>query len=87
MQTITATEFKAHCLDVLDRVNSGEIEEVAITKRGKVVARLLPPPLDAEAVAALFGAMAGTVTMDDDCDLTEPVFEGVINAAEGIIHE
>jgi prevent-host-death family protein len=87
MQTINATEFKARCLDVLDRVNSGEIDELVVTKRGKIVARVLPPPTSLAEVSALFGAMAGTVTMADDLDLTAPVFEGTINAAEGIMHE
>ena len=39
---ITATEFKAKCLQILDQVNeTGEI--VTITKRGKVVAELRAP--------------------------------------------
>jgi prevent-host-death family protein len=38
--TITATEFKARCLALIDRAARGE--EVRITKRGKVVARLVP---------------------------------------------
>lgn len=45
---INASEFKAKCLAILDEVcESGE--EVTILKRGKPVARLLPPtPTDAE---------------------------------------
>ncbi len=39
MHTITATEFKAKCLDILDHVPSDGIE---ITKRGKPVAKLMP---------------------------------------------
>jgi antitoxin (DNA-binding transcriptional repressor) of toxin-antitoxin stability system len=40
--TITATEFKAKCLQILDEVNrTGEV--VTITKRGKVVAELRAP--------------------------------------------
>jgi prevent-host-death family protein len=42
MATLPATEFKAHCLAVLDRV-SRTGEEITITKRGKPVARLVPP--------------------------------------------
>jgi prevent-host-death family protein len=87
VETISATQFKAQCLDVLDRVNAGDVDEVVITKRGKIVARLLPPPVAAEAVASMFGAMAGTVIMGGDVDLTEPVFDGAINAAEGRLHE
>jgi prevent-host-death family protein len=42
MRTFTATEFKARCLAILDEVaETGE--PVTITKRGKPVARLMPP--------------------------------------------
>ena len=36
---ISATEFKAKCLSLIDQVQSGG--EVVITKRGRVVARLI----------------------------------------------
>ena len=39
MQSISATEFKAKCLDILDHVPA---EGLVITKRGKSVARLYP---------------------------------------------
>lgn len=39
---ISATEFKAKCLQLLDRVfQTGE--RISITKRGKVIAELAPP--------------------------------------------
>ena len=38
---ITAAEFKAKCLALLDRVHD-EGEPVTITKRGRVVAQLIP---------------------------------------------
>lgn len=40
---VTATEFKAKCLGLLDRVNQTD-EPILITKRGTVVAQLVPPP-------------------------------------------
>jgi len=40
-KTISASEFKARCLALMDRV-SRTGRPVAITKRGKVVARLVP---------------------------------------------
>ncbi len=39
MKTMSATELKAKCLNVLENVPP---EGLAITKRGKVVARLYP---------------------------------------------
>ena len=42
MKTINASEFKARCLAILDEVaTTGEL--VTILKRGKPVARLVPP--------------------------------------------
>ena len=38
---MSATEFKAKCLAVLDRVHTHH-ESVTITKHGRVVARLIP---------------------------------------------
>ena len=49
-QSFTATEFKAKCLDILDRVAAHKFTRVTITKRGKIVA-VLTPPEDPEAVA------------------------------------
>ncbi len=83
MQTITATEFKATCLDLLDKVQSGEIGELAITKRGQVVAVVRPPKVTLAQAESLFGCLRGTVELPPDLDLTEPIFEGVIEAEEG----
>jgi len=41
MQMVTATEFKAKCLRLLDEVNRTG-EELVISKRGKPVARVIP---------------------------------------------
>ena len=38
--TVTATEFKAKCLAIIDKVHSTG-ETVTITKRGRVVAKLV----------------------------------------------
>lgn len=51
-RTIKATEFKAHCLKLMDEVaQSGE--EIVITKRGRPVSRLVPCRQTSE---RLFGA-------------------------------
>ena len=42
VRTVTASEFRAKCLALMDEVaETGE--EILITKRGKPVARLIPP--------------------------------------------
>jgi len=41
MATVAATEFKAKCLELMDRVHERQ-ETIVITKRGKPVAKLVP---------------------------------------------
>ena len=47
MEKMNATEFKAKCLAVIDRVHASH-EPVTITKHGRVVARLVPAADTAE---------------------------------------
>ena len=42
-QTVTATEFKARCLELMDVVRDSEAR-ITITKRGKPVAQLVSVP-------------------------------------------
>lgn len=63
MVTMTASEFKAKCLDILDDVPS---EGVLITKRGKVVARLVP---EGGSMARFIGSMPGIGPVDPNDDL------------------
>lgn len=60
---ISAGEFKAKCLKLMDEVASSH-EKVVITKRGKPVAMLVP--VEAEEAAPLFGYMAGTASVQGD---------------------
>ena len=54
---VQATEAKAKLSELLDRAEAGEV--VAITRRGRVVARLMPPePTEEEARAARLAALA-----------------------------
>lgn len=43
MRQINASDFKSHCLAILDEVASRG-EEITILKRGRPVARLVPIP-------------------------------------------
>ena len=43
MTIVTATEFKTHCLSLMERVRKTR-KPVLITKRGRAVAQLVPPP-------------------------------------------
>ncbi|MBN8930133.1 MAG: hypothetical protein BGO51_15240 [Rhodospirillales bacterium 69-11] len=60
-ETMTATAFKARCLEILDRLSARALRRVTVTKRGRVVAVLTPPSLDAAAVEPLYGCMRGSV--------------------------
>ena len=66
MKTITATEFKARCLAVLDEVHSTR-EPMLITKRGKPVARLMP----AGKPAKFIGRLKGKIKIIGD--ITSPI--------------
>jgi prevent-host-death family protein len=66
---ISAAQFKAKCLKIMDEVRSRR-EEVVITKRGKPVARLIP--FD-EKPAPIYGCMKSTVTILGD--IVSPVDE------------
>ncbi len=61
---IPAGEFKAKCLQLMDRVARSR-ESIVITKRGKPVAKLVPPD-ELEPRAPLFGYMAGTAEIRGD---------------------
>ncbi|MEO3472789.1 type II toxin-antitoxin system prevent-host-death family antitoxin [Roseomonas sp. CAU 1739] len=84
--TVNATEFKAKCLDMLDRVGTGEWESVAITKRGKVVAVLVPPPPAPPSADGLHGFLRGSVQVSEGVDLTAPVNEDGFLAEDGVLH-
>ena len=84
-QTISATEFKAKCLDILNRLSARKLTRVMITKRGRVVAVLTPPLDDAAAVRALSGCMSGSVIIPPGVDLTAPT-EEVWDAESGVLH-
>lgn len=57
-QTIAAAEFKATCLELMDRVREQGVEYV-VTKHGRPVAKLVPH--DAARPRSIFGSMKGTV--------------------------
>ena len=84
--TLNASDFKARCLDLLDQVYEGRIDRLVITKRGRPVAVLVPPPADPAAIAAAYGSMRGTVVIPAGVDLTEPVLNEPLDADLGLLH-
>ena len=55
MKKVGATQFKAQCLGLLERVGP---EGIVITKHGKPVAKLIPIRADS---SALIGSLAGKI--------------------------
>jgi prevent-host-death family protein len=64
MTTMPASEFKAKCLRIMERVRQRR-EEVLITKRGVPVAKLVPVK-SAKSKKNVFGCMKGTVEIVGD---------------------
>lgn len=73
--TVSATEFKAKCLGLLDRLARHDLDRVVITKRGKIVGVLGGPPLAIAKHDDLYGCMTGTFWIDPTLDLTEPMID------------
>jgi prevent-host-death family protein len=63
--TVAATEFKARCLELMDRVAEGR-ETYVITKRGRPVAKLVPT--DPPRKESVFGSMADQTESVGDLD-------------------
>ena|ERR1700676_5358232 len=61
-KNLPAADFKAHCLELMDKVRLKKME-ITVTKHGKPVAKLVP--LNDEA-PELFGLLAGSVTYHGD---------------------
>ncbi len=75
METINASDFKAQCLAILDRVQSTG-EPVLILKRGRPVAELLPakrsqaeyPQMELEGTVTIVGDIIEPVIPEEDWD-------------------
>jgi prevent-host-death family protein len=83
---IAASKFKAKCLDLMDQLAERKLNRIVVTKRGRPVAVLTPPPTPEEAADAFFGFMKGNVGAPEDFDFTEPVLDEPLDAAKGIWH-
>lgn len=81
-----ASEFKAKCLDILDRIGRREWQRVVITKRGVAVAVLVAPGVEADQVKGLHGFLRGSVVIPPEFDLTAPIAGEAFAANRGAIH-
>ena len=62
MKIMAAGEFKAHCLQVMEQVRKTRIP-IVITKRGKAVAKLIPPD---EPASPIFDSLNGKIEIVGD---------------------
>ncbi|MFL5138098.1 MAG: type II toxin-antitoxin system Phd/YefM family antitoxin [Microvirga sp.] len=82
---MTASDFKARCLEVLDQLADRKLGSVTITKRGRPVAVVLPPTVQG-ALPSLHGCMRGTVTIPEGVDIDGPILDEPLDAEQGILH-
>ncbi len=79
METINASEFKARCLAILDRVQATG-ERVVILKRGRAVAELGPanqsvaeyPQMELKGTVKVVGDILGPAVPDDYWESNAP---------------
>jgi prevent-host-death family protein len=83
---IAASEFKAKCLDLMDQLAARKLTRIVVTKRGRPVAVLSPPPTPEEIAEGLFGCLKGRMVAPADFDFTAPVLDEPLDVAEGILH-
>ena len=69
MSRISATEFKARCLELMDRV-ADRGETYVITKRGREVARLVPVAAEARS-AHILGCLSHEMEIVGDVSIPE----------------
>ncbi len=84
--TISASEFKAKCLDLLDQLAARKLTRLRITKRGRLVA-VVTPPDDQGALRELHGFMRGSVVAPEGFDFTAPALDEPLTAEQGRIYD
>lgn len=83
---VNVTEFKAKCLELLDRVGSHDIKTLTVTKPSKAIAAISAPSASEDQVRSLHGAMRGRVIIPAGFDLTETVLDEELDAELGLLH-
>lgn len=82
--TVSASVFKARCLELFKALEARKLARVTVTRRGKPVAELVPPREPPR--PSIWGCMKGTVHIAPGVDLTEPVLDEPLDAELGILH-
>ena len=69
METVKASEFKAKCLKLMDKV-AATGDSIVITKNGTPVAELVPVK---KKLKTLIGAMKGSIKIAEGVDIVGPI--------------
>jgi hypothetical protein len=80
---ISASEFKARCLAIFKDLEKRRVARVLVTRRGRPVAELAAPRTR---LPTLWGAHRGSVEVAPSIDLTAPVLDEALDAADGVLH-
>lgn len=81
--TISASAFKARCLEIFKALEARQLTRVTVTRRGRPVAELTSP---ASERPSIWGCHRGSVTVAPGVDLTDPVLDEPLDAELGILH-
>jgi antitoxin (DNA-binding transcriptional repressor) of toxin-antitoxin stability system len=71
-QPISATEFKSHCLELINDIARGKSSRILLTKHNHPIAQIVPVQ---QPHTKLWGALGGTVKLSPGVDLTQPTGE------------
>ncbi|HET6468498.1 MAG TPA: type II toxin-antitoxin system Phd/YefM family antitoxin [Geminicoccaceae bacterium] len=71
-ETIAVSQFKPRSLELIERVASGKVGRIVLTRHGRPVAALVPL---GEVSASLHGALRDLMELVPCVDLTEPTGE------------
>jgi antitoxin (DNA-binding transcriptional repressor) of toxin-antitoxin stability system len=74
-KTVSATEFKATCLDLVDQMHDGKLRRLHITKRGKPHLTVVAAEEVKKTPDDWFARIPRLVTIPEGLDLTEPVID------------
>jgi prevent-host-death family protein len=73
--TVSASGFKAKCLSLLRKLETGELARVMVTRRGKPVALIVGAATQREPLKDMYGFQAGLIQFSPDYDPFEQVID------------
>ncbi|HRK70262.1 MAG TPA: hypothetical protein PLA85_01655 [Micropepsaceae bacterium] len=73
--SITATEFKARCLALMDDVGSGKVKRLIVSKHGKPIVQVDRIGKETAKPAPFIGFLKGVVTINPDFDAAGPSWD------------